>query len=168
MYVFQVVCILQPFILFSATAVVDTAGMRNGLATASTKDVHPQLDAIIVLGGGLTAEGFPPPWQRARCALAAELYFKTASKQSKRPVIVTLSGGTPWKPQPRGLLVRQQSLILFLLKSANRPLVDGDGFAITEAAASARLLHSHGIPYTDLFEVITFYSGKVTVNHFSP
>lgn len=98
-----------------------------------------QADAIVVLGGGLNADGTPPPWQKARCATAASLYFsvasskgqESASDQKGRPVIVTLSGGTTWKPPPQ----------------------DHKQFPITEAAASASYLaRTHGVPYQHIFE----------------
>jgi len=89
------------------------------------------VDAIVVLGGGLTSEGLPPPWQQARCRLAAERYAEViAAGQTPPPAVVTLSGGTPWKPPPG----------------------DARGFPITEAASSARYLASLGVPYEHLFE----------------
>ena len=92
--------------------------------------------AIIVLGGGLNEDGTPPSWQRERCRLAAILYHKIKESRGTAPRVITLSGGTPWKPPPR----------------------DARGFSITEAAASARYLATelepanNRVPYDDIME----------------
>ena len=46
-------------------------------------------DAVVVLGGGLQADGTPPAWQKARCAAAAALYNDAQTS----PAVITLSGG---------------------------------------------------------------------------
>jgi len=117
-----------------------TFGVASALSDGvQVGEAHtPPLDAIIVLGGGLAADGTPPSWQKARCAAGAKLYHaatnafkKNKPGQHTQPVIVTLSGGTTWKPPP----------------------TDQRGFPITEAASSARhLALEHGVPYSDLFE----------------
>jgi uncharacterized SAM-binding protein YcdF (DUF218 family) len=106
-------------------------GLRSAALSMKGASDATDVDAIVVLGGGLTSEGLPPPWQQARCRLAAERYAEViAAGQTPPPAVVTLSGGTPWKPPPG----------------------DARGFPITEAASSARYLASLGVPYEHLFE----------------
>jgi uncharacterized SAM-binding protein YcdF (DUF218 family) len=106
-------------------------GLHSLVFSSVEASTSRDIDAIIVLGGGLTPDGSPPLWQQARCKLAAELYSKAvAAGQSPAPVVITLSGGTTWKAPPR----------------------DDRGFPITEAASSARYLATLGVPYEHLFE----------------
>lgn len=77
----------------------------------------PLYDAIIVPGGGLEpGTSFPNPWVRARLDAALKLSSSTR-------FFVVLSRGTTHRPPP----------------------LDGNGFPITEAAASAKYLLENGI-----------------------
>lgn len=82
--------------------------------------------AIVVLGGGLTATGAIPQHTQLRVDEAIRLYRSL----SGRARIITLSGGTPYKPNP----------------------LDSKGFPILEATAAARELLKHGIPANHVFE----------------
>ena len=73
-------------------------------------------DAIIVPGGGLDGNGLPLPWVQARLDAAMAHDAETA-------VYLVLSRGTTHKPAP----------------------LTADGFAIDEAAASARYLIERGV-----------------------
>mmetsp|Transcript_11885 Transcript_11885/g.16353 ORF Transcript_11885/g.16353 Transcript_11885/m.16353 type:complete len:275 (+) Transcript_11885:157-981(+) len=85
--------------------------------------------AIVIPGGGLTKGGECPPHTKLRIEKAFSLY--TEKKKLKRVVhIITLSGGTPYKPNP----------------------VDNNGFPIWEATAATKLLLSMGVPPEDIFE----------------
>ena len=75
-----------------------------------------KLDAVIVPGGGLLDDGTPYPWVAAR--LDAALQHKADTHH-----FLVLSRGTTHKPPP----------------------LDGAGFPVDEAAASARYLVSHGV-----------------------
>lgn len=84
--------------------------------------------AIIVLGGGLTEKGECPPHTKLRLEKAVEIYNKKKSQDGA--VIIPLSGGTPYKPNP----------------------VDENGFPIWEATAAAKQLIKMGVPYSDILE----------------
>jgi len=85
--------------------------------------------AIVIPGGGLTKGGECPSHTKLRIEKAFSLY--TEKKKLKRVVhIITLSGGTPYKPNP----------------------VDNNGFPIWEATAATKLLLSMGVPPEDIFE----------------
>jgi len=94
--------------------------------------------AIIILGGGLKADGTVYPHTELRIAKAAELYkqFKNTPPDdtTSTPVVVTLiplSGGTPHKPPP----------------------LDASGFPIAEATAAVQvLLSQYSIPPADISE----------------
>lgn len=87
--------------------------------------------AIVVPGGGLTAEGLPAPWVRPRLQAAARIYGERRERHEPA-VVVSLSAGTPHKPMP----------------------VDArSGFQVYEAEASARLLiRELGVRPEDVFE----------------
>eukprot|EP00614_Pseudopedinella_elastica_P025974 CAMPEP_0172624312 /NCGR_PEP_ID=MMETSP1068-20121228/135419_1 /TAXON_ID=35684 /ORGANISM="Pseudopedinella elastica, Strain CCMP716" /LENGTH=285 /DNA_ID=CAMNT_0013433209 /DNA_START=78 /DNA_END=935 /DNA_ORIENTATION=+ len=87
------------------------------------------VDAIVVLGGGLTSEGTISPWTVARCEAALDIY-KIGVAAGAKPMLVTTSWGTTWKPPPH----------------------DARGFPISEASAAARHLISLGVPHSDIFE----------------
>ena len=89
---------------------------------------HSSKTAIIVLGGGLTEKGECPPHTQLRLDKALEIYNKKKSQGGA--VIIPLSGGTPYKPNP----------------------VDEKGFPIWEATAAAKQLIKMGVPYSDIFE----------------
>lgn len=82
---------------------------------------------IVVPGGGLTSEGKVPVWTQLRLDEAVKLYKANAKR---RPIIITLSAGTPHKPNP----------------------LDSKGFAIWEAAAAAKRLIEMGIPPESVYE----------------
>jgi len=85
--------------------------------------------AIIVLGGGVnpsTDNDHVPMHTQKRLDKAVYLYHQIEGKCS----IITTSYGTTYKPNP----------------------LDGDGFVITEATASAKKLVKMGIPCKDVFE----------------
>lgn len=80
---------------------------------------------VIVPGGGLTPTGGIPPHVQLRLDKGAELY-----RAAPRAKIITLSAGTPHKPNP----------------------VDKGGFPVYEAAAGAAYLIRKGIPAGDVLE----------------
>lgn len=73
-------------------------------------------DAVIILGGGLTATGEPTPWVIPRLERALEY--------PGSPTLVVLGSGTPHKPPP----------------------IDALGFPVNECAAMARYLIERGCP----------------------
>lgn len=73
-------------------------------------------DAILIPGGGVTAEGAPTPWVLARLERARELLGDA--------IAITLSAGTVHKPAP----------------------LDGRGFPILESVAGANYLRQRGVP----------------------
>lgn len=96
--------------------------------------------AIVVLGGGVTDFGDNVPHHtQLRLDKAVKIYqtlkqsdTDILNKQThkKHIVIITLSGGTPHKPNPR----------------------DKHGFPIWESTAAAKKLISMGIPHSDVLE----------------
>eukprot|EP00746_Dinoflagellata_sp_MGD_P015239 gnl/MRDRNA2_/MRDRNA2_133771_c0_seq1.p1 gnl/MRDRNA2_/MRDRNA2_133771_c0~~gnl/MRDRNA2_/MRDRNA2_133771_c0_seq1.p1 ORF type:complete len:264 (-),score=36.58 gnl/MRDRNA2_/MRDRNA2_133771_c0_seq1:77-868(-) len=95
-----------------------------------TAAVSKAIDAIVVPGGGLTADGSVTPWVKERLHKAKEVY--ESFPEGARPVIITLSGGTPHKPYP--------------VNPAN-------GFQVLEAEAGARyLIKFLGMPPQDILE----------------
>lgn len=85
--------------------------------------------AIIIPGGGLSVKGECPSHTKLRIEKAFLLY--NAKKKLKEDVcIITLSGGTPYKPNP----------------------VDANGFPILEATAATKMLLEMGVPPQDLLE----------------
>eukprot|EP01033_Poteriospumella_lacustris_P006320 gene6320-4535_t len=95
--------------------------------TSPSEDPQDIFDAaIVVLGGGLTATGTLPPHTQLRVDEAIRLYRSLGG----RARIITLSGGTPYKPNP----------------------LDSKGFPILEATAAARELLHRGIPANHVFE----------------
>lgn len=82
--------------------------------------------AVIVLGGGLTETGAVLPHTQLRLKRAVEWYHKLGSKA----IFITLSGGTPHKPNPR----------------------DSRGFQIWESTAAARGLIEMGVPADQIME----------------
>lgn len=87
----------------------------------------PEL-GIIVLGGGLTSTGDCPPHTILRLKKAIQIYYRY--KDKFRPVIIPLSGGTPYKPNP----------------------TDTRGFPIWESSAAAKYLINAGISANDILE----------------
>jgi uncharacterized SAM-binding protein YcdF (DUF218 family) len=85
--------------------------------------------AIVILGGGLTEKGDVPPWTQIRLDEAVALY-QSLVRQRQKPKLITLSGGTPHKPNP----------------------TDAKGFPYKEATAAAQKLVNMGIPATDIYE----------------
>lgn len=82
--------------------------------------------AIIVLGGGLREDGTVPRHTQLRLDRAEQIYLSL-----KKPAyIITLSGGTTHKPNPR----------------------DNNGFVVWEASAAAKRLLDMGIPSSSILE----------------
>lgn len=105
------------------------AYLRKDMANADLQHVpisKPSEIAIIVLGGGVLPNGSPPPHTQLRIAKAIELFHKF----DNQPTIITLSGGTPHKPNP----------------------VDSKGFPIWEASSAAKMLIEMGIPSQKVYE----------------
>jgi len=101
---------LAVILLFVATSLILFLG-RILLADHKT--------AIVVLGGGLTSDGNVPYHTRLRIQRAAQLH----KELGKSAFIITLSGGTPHKPNP----------------------LDSSGFPIWEATAAAKALIEEGV-----------------------
>ena len=80
---------------------------------------------VVVPGGGLTATGGIPPHVQLRLDKGVELY-----RAASRAKIITLSAGTPHKPNP----------------------LDSAGFPVYEAAAGASYLIRSGVPAEDIYE----------------
>jgi uncharacterized SAM-binding protein YcdF (DUF218 family) len=83
--------------------------------------VHDGADvtAIIILGGGVTPDGNAPAHTQERIKLALEVDKELSGKS----VFITLSGGTPHKPNP----------------------LDKRGFPVWESTAAAKALLSAGV-----------------------
>lgn len=89
-----------------------------------------QRHLIVILGGGLGSDGSLPFHYELRLNKALEV-FRELKASGKDPFIVTLSAGTPHKPNP----------------------LDIQGFPITEAGAGAKwLLKQSGIPANRIME----------------
>jgi uncharacterized SAM-binding protein YcdF (DUF218 family) len=85
---------------------------------------------IVVLGGGLLKDGQVPPHVTLRLKKAVELYNAIKATSQDFPFIITLSGGTPHKPNP----------------------VDQDGFPYKESTSGALDLIAMGIPPDHILE----------------
>ncbi len=105
---------------------ISTVLTIGGLVSVFARNKGTDSVAIVVLGGGLTSDGKVPIHSQLRLDKAVELY-NTLHGHAK---IVTLSGGTPHKPNPR----------------------DKQGFAIWEASAAAKRLVEMGVPSHDIYE----------------
>jgi uncharacterized SAM-binding protein YcdF (DUF218 family) len=84
---------------------------------------------IVIPGGGLLTDGTLTPHSIGRMEKAIEIYWLLKSKQL-HPSVVTLSAGTPHKPNP----------------------IDQHSFPIYESSAGLRYLLSRKIPSDDLYE----------------
>ena len=89
--------------------------------------IPPSFDAILIPGGGLTADGQVPPWVQARLDRAIQ-------RHRGEPILV-LSAGTTHKPPP----------------------LDKDGFPIFETRAAAAYLQGKGIHPDLLFTETSSY-----------
>lgn len=85
---------------------------------------------IIVLGGGLLKDGRVPPHVTLRLQRAVELYNSIKATSRDFPFIITLSGGTPHKPNP----------------------VDQYGFPYKESTSGAMDLIAMGVPPEHVLE----------------
>jgi hypothetical protein len=81
---------------------------------------------IVVLGGGVTPSGGVPEHTQLRINKAFEIF----QQFKDNALIITLSGGTPHKPNP----------------------LDKFGFPIWEATAAAKKLLEMGVPSTQVYE----------------
>ena len=100
--------------------------------------IKEDLDAIIVLGGGVPdTVNDPPIYTKARCKYAAQVYQSIhSSNTSKRPKILALSAGTAHLPQ----------------------LLSSDGLPVWESTASASyLMKELNVPSGDVFVETTSY-----------
>jgi uncharacterized SAM-binding protein YcdF (DUF218 family) len=93
----------------------------------NSSDIRPENVAIIILGGGLLTDGSVPPHTMLRIERAIQLFQDTYQKKA---TIITLSGGTPHKPNP----------------------LDQYGFPVWEASAAAKKLIELGVPSEHVFE----------------
>jgi hypothetical protein len=85
--------------------------------------------AIVVPGGGLLSDGSLPSHSIARMKHAANLYNEFSSR-GVDVVVITLSAGTPYKPNP----------------------VDKNGFPLYESTVGMQVLSSLGVPILKLYE----------------
>lgn len=93
-----------------------------------TYQEHERRTAIVVLGGGLTSDGKVPLHTELRIQRAITLYKDLKEKEHAK--IITLSGGTTHKPNPR----------------------DEEGFVIWEASAAAKKIIELGVDEEDVYE----------------
>ncbi|KAF5828380.1 DUF218 domain-containing protein [Dunaliella salina] len=111
----------------SPLSVIDAEGV-----TPSKMNAEMKLDAIIVLGGGLSADGDLPLWVKRRLDLAHSLY----SCQIQRPPILCSGGGTPHKP----------------------PVLDQEGFVVHEATRCSDYLQTEKlVPAADILKEVSSY-----------
>lgn len=82
---------------------------------------------IVILGGGVTAEGRVPEHTQERVKVALCVYHQEVMGNG---LFITLSGGTPHKPNP----------------------LDEKGFPVWEATAAARALLEAGVPPERILE----------------
>ena len=82
---------------------------------------------LVVLGGGVTANGGVPEHTKLRLDKAISLL---SANPGTATFIITLSGGTPHKPNP----------------------TDSQGFPVTEAKAAAKHLLDRGVPASQILE----------------
>jgi uncharacterized SAM-binding protein YcdF (DUF218 family) len=97
----------------------------------STAHRPEQKDPIIIIvpGGGLMSDGTLPLYSEKRMQKAAELFHSYES--AKQPsLIITLSAGTPHKPNP----------------------LDTEGFPLYESSMGLNFLIQSGIPANKIFE----------------
>ena len=121
--------IIVALVVYEFTNISD---QRNDKVDGGTMPKVPTpVDAIIVLGGGQTAEGQPSAIVVPRLDLAADMYFAAQSAGEPSPTIIVGSRGTPHKPSPH----------------------DGGGFEIDEADGSARyLMRNRSVPDAAILE----------------
>ena len=98
----------------------------NYVGSGISSPVSPAT-AIVVLGGGLTTDGQVPYHTQLRLDKAISLYHEIYHDHA---IIITLSGGTPHKPNP----------------------LDQEGFPVWEATAAAQKLVEMGIPSNHVYE----------------
>ncbi len=131
--------IVRIFLVFIILILVITMIYRSqsslGSLLHSSKDITEYSKiAIVILGGGLKANGEVYPHTELRIAKAAQLYRELKGNNAESTPTVTLvplSGGTPHKPPPK----------------------DSAGFPIAEATAAVKvLLEQHHIPPSDIRE----------------
>lgn len=100
------------------------------LKTTENGDAGP-LDAILVLGGGLHADGRVPTWATRRLQLAADMWKAQRMHVPGRcPPVLLLGAGTPHKPA----------------------VVTAKGAVVTEASAYADEMLTLGLPASSLLK----------------
>lgn len=87
-----------------------------------------ELDAILIAGGGLTADGQLPPWTIARLEAALDHY-------QPGTLLLALSGGTVHKPPP----------------------TQEEGFPLFESRVAAQYLLENDIPQQEIITEISSY-----------
>lgn len=96
------------------------------VAYSTSTSINNGKTVVVVLGGGVTAAGQVPPHTQLRVNKAFEIY----SEDKEDILIITLSGGTPHKPNP----------------------LDSRGFPVWESTAAARALIEMGVPTDQVYE----------------
>jgi hypothetical protein len=116
---------LAPILLLGPSLAWRSSRAHLALSESATAALADDFDAIVVPGGGLMADGEPPPWVVARLDKCLELWTLNPGAR-----VVVLSRGTPHKPPP----------------------LDADGRPIDEAAVSADYLRARGVPSEQLLQ----------------
>lgn len=91
------------------------------------------VEYIIVLAGGLQADGKVHPFVKERLDKAVNLYIQIS--QERQCKILALGGGTYHKP----------------------PILNADKYVIHESTSCAQYLHSQGIPQNDIYREWSSY-----------
>ncbi|KAJ1617322.1 DUF218 domain-containing protein [Pavlovales sp. CCMP2436] len=115
-------CVVFTLVLVALCPVLAFYYVKRGGAHSHAANVF---DAIVVPGGGLTADGEAPPWVRARLDKALELY-----EDNRDAYIILLSRGTPHKAPP----------------------IDSEGRPVDEAQVSAEYLRERSVPAQRLLQ----------------
>lgn len=102
---------------------------------------NTELDAIMVLGGGLCPDGGIPPWVIRRLDAATHLYSLQPNNANgdkygaKKCKVLLLGAGTPHKPA----------------------VVDSHGYVLHESTAYATYLMAQGVPACDILKETSSY-----------
>ena len=92
-----------------------------------SQNISKENSILVVPGGGLLTNGSLPSHTIARLEKAIELYTQ---ERARNPSIITLSAGTPHKPNP----------------------LDDHSFPIFESSAAIKYLIHRGVPTNDILE----------------
>jgi uncharacterized SAM-binding protein YcdF (DUF218 family) len=110
------------FLILSVMFLLWRQSPQNSFAQLPVDDTV----VVAVLGGGVLPSGGVPQHTQARLEVALQVYRELGP----RALFITLSGGTPHKPNP----------------------VDSRGFPIWEATAAAKQLIEMGVPQQQVLE----------------